>query len=870
MEVFCDFVRALGSLRSNGFGRAWGAWMSSWYRISRRGLWHRRRRQFARSSVEQFESRTLLTSIGFTAEAGLLSIRGDGPTGETIVLETTETGAVRVSTQIAVDGFGEPILAASVRSIVVSGTRSGDVIDLSAATDQVFSGLGGRGVFINGRGGRDTIIGSDGPDRLLGGGGVDSIRGGGGNDVIKGQGGTGDVLAGGPGDDTIDGGTGIDVLTEIGDVDFVLTDNRLSGRGRDRLRNIERAILIGGPGDNWLDARGFSGSVRLSGQAGDDHLWGGTGVGHLNGGRGDDTIIGGGAGGRLIGGSGADSLRGGGGGETLKGQGGNDWIVIESEGGSVRDIEAGDTVFLERRSTVETDSTVSLDRLRLPHGHDLEVVTRISDVSRWGARTRTALLVTDPQRGGLYEDAADGLFVEWFGAVGDGVTDDTRAIQQAIKVAGEGATIRFEAEKTYLVSSAIRPLSRQTLIGYGATIKRIDEVRTELTEAFDELDDQMASLDCLPCATRWISVADASAFRVGMQVSLFTDTTSDPRNHTIKFIDGNRLMLAINLTHVFPVGTTVVSSFHILLPFLGTHDVRMLGLTIDGNARGNPSFARWELHNSVRSYSTRGIIRDMRIVDSQSEGVVIGGDDSLVENTVVLRAGGNGVHLSGGRRIRILNNTIRDTNLAGHRVGHVGGNITFSRRAPDSVISGNSLINGRAGIGGFNNSGGTGATISDNTIRNSRLFVLDGRANNGGANGGLTFNNNECFDSNTFLLDNADGFRQDSGPCDIEIRDNRFVGCRLVISRARDVVVEGNQWSGLDEHDHPVIKIIDSQRVRVADHIDGGIYGVQLTGSQTRDITVSGTVTNARQAPVRVDGVLDMEPSIRIEVEILR
>ena len=147
---------------------------------------------------------------------------------------------------------------------------------------------------------------------------------------------------------------------------------------------------------------------------------------------------------------------------------------------------------------------------------------------------------------------------------------------------------------------------------------------------------------------------------------------------------------------------------------------------------------------------------------------------------------------------------------------------------------------------------------------------MDGRANNGGANGGLTFNNNECFNSNTFLLDNADGFRQDSGPFDIEIRDNRFVGCRLVISRARDVVVEGNQWSGLDEHDHPVIKIIDSQRVRVADHIDGGIYGVQLTGSQPRDITVSGTVTNARQEPVRVDGVLDMEPSIRIEVEILR
>ena len=800
----------------------------------------------------------------------MLSIRGDDPAGETIVVDTTETGAVRVSSQVVVDELGEPIPAGSVRLIVVNGTGAGDLIDLSAVTDLVFSGLAGRGVFVNGRAGNDTIIGSDGADRLLGGSGADSIRGGGGDDVIKGQGGSRDVLAGGPGDDKIDGGPGLDWLTETGDVNFVLTNDSLSGRGRDDHWRVERAILVGGPSDNRMDARRFSGSVRLTGQAGNDHLLGGAGTVHLNGGRGNDTIIGGGVGGgRLLGGAGADSLWGGGGNDILKGQGGNDRIVIGHGGASVRSIEAGDTVLVERRPTATTGGAVSLDRLQLSPGYHLEVVTRISDLSRWVPQSPTALFVTDPERGGLFEDAGDGLVVDWFGARGDGVTDDTLAIQQAIEVAGEGATIRFEDGKTYLVSSHIRPLNRQTLIGYGATLKRIDEIRTELTEAFQNVDHQWTVVDCLPCTTRWITVADASEFREGMQVSLFDGTTFDPRNHEVQFIDGNQMMLGINISHVFPVGSTVVSSFHILQPLPGTQDVRMLGLRIDGNARGNQTAARWELQNSVRSYSTRGIIRDMTIVDSQSEGILIGGDDSLVENTVISRAGGNGIHLSGGRRIRILNNIISDTNLAGDRVGHVGGNITFSRQTPDSVISGNLLTNGRAGIGGFNNAGGTGATITGNTIRDSRLYAFEGRATNGGANGRLTFNSNECYDSKTFLLANTDGFRENSGPYDIEIRDNRFFGCRLVIGEARDVVLEGNLWSGPDELDHPLIRIRDSRRVRIADHIDGGIHGILVTGRRTRDITLAGTVSNTRLEPVRVAKILSLEPSIRIEVETI-
>jgi parallel beta-helix repeat protein len=477
------------------------------------------------------------------------------------------------------------------------------------------------------------------------------------------------------------------------------------------------------------------------------------------------------------------------------------------------------------------------------------------------------LLITDPDGGGLFEDASDGLLVDWFGAIGDGANDDTLAIQQTIAAVGEGGTIRFAEGKTYLVSSHLRPLSRQVLTGYGATLKRIDEVWTVLTEPFENVDDQESYADCLPCSSRVITVADASGFRKGMQVALFDGTSFDPRNHEIHFVDGNRIGLAVNISRPFPAGSVVITSFHILQPMPRTHDVKMIGLTIDGNARGNQTVARWELQNSIRSYSQRGVIRDMTIVDSQSEAIVIGGDDSIVEDSVISGAGGNGIHLSGGRRIQIRNNIISNTNLGGDRVGHVGGNIVFSRRASDALIIGNSLINGRAAIGGFNNSGGEGAMIIGNTIRDSRQYVLEGRATHGGSNGRLRFSNNECYDSGTFLLANSQGFQEHSGPFDIEVRDNRFVGCRLMIGEARDVIVEDNQWEDSSDRDDTMITIRDSRRVRIADHIQGGGHGISVTGDQTRDIILSGTVSNTQWEPVRVDDILSNEPSIRIEVE---
>lgn len=65
-----------------------------------------------------------------------------------------------------------------------------------------------------------------------------------------------------------------------------------------------------------------------------------------------------------------------------------------------------------------------------------------------------------------------GINVDAFGAVGDGVTDDTAAIQAAINSGATfGAPVRFTSGRSYSIASQIVADSPVTLTGYGATIR---------------------------------------------------------------------------------------------------------------------------------------------------------------------------------------------------------------------------------------------------------------------------------------------------------------------------------------------------------------------------------------------------------------
>jgi|GEM_PF-816212 len=220
----------------------------------------------------------------------------DGGLGIDVLAEATN-GSVTVTAN-QVQG-GSPLGTdnfASIEAIQLTGGTGANKFDTKQFTGPV------------------TLLGGDGNDTLLAGGGDDSLSGQRGNDV----------LSGGAGADSLDGADGVDLLTEAANADWILTDSTLSGLSNDTLNSFEGASLIGGSGDNTIDATAFTGNTTLDGGTGADTILGGTGVNSLLGNSGDDSLVGNTGNDVLDGGIGNDVLIGNVGNDTLLGAAGSD------------------------------------------------------------------------------------------------------------------------------------------------------------------------------------------------------------------------------------------------------------------------------------------------------------------------------------------------------------------------------------------------------------------------------------------------------------------------------------------------------------------------------------------------------------------
>ena len=186
--------------------------------------------------------------------------------GGTGIDTVKESGNVNFTlTNTTLTGLGTDTLT-SIESATLTGGVGNNTINASA-----FS-LGS--VILDGGTGDDNLTGGSGNDSLLGGDGNDSLRGGLGNDSLN-------------------GGLGTDRVSELGNVNFTLTNSTLTGLGIDTLNSIETATLTGGVGNNTINASTFSlGSVTIDGGAGDDILTGGSRNDALIGGDGNDTLTG--------------------------------------------------------------------------------------------------------------------------------------------------------------------------------------------------------------------------------------------------------------------------------------------------------------------------------------------------------------------------------------------------------------------------------------------------------------------------------------------------------------------------------------------------------------------------------------------------
>jgi len=327
--------------------------------------------------VEVLVNGVVDTSLGALMAGDVQAINVLGSDGDDSIDLSSITGAVFPNlTQVSVN-------AASGNDTVL-GSQLADTISVSAGDDWVDAGAGDD--WVADLVGHDTLLGGSGNDYVFGAGGNDRVDGGAGDDYVTGNSGD-DTVSGGAGNDTLVGSAGYDQLAESGDVDFTLTNTRLTGLGVDRLVGLEAAELTGGSGDNTLDARRFTGNVTLVGAAGDDLLIGTLGDDMLLGQAGDDRIFGSAGADVLRGGDGVDALFGQGGPDYIEGGAGDDWLYGRSgndtlsggtgndriDGGSGRDrlSEAADVDFVltdTRLTGVGTDQLVAIERAELAGG----------------------------------------------------------------------------------------------------------------------------------------------------------------------------------------------------------------------------------------------------------------------------------------------------------------------------------------------------------------------------------------------------------------------------------------------------------------------------------------------------------------------
>jgi Ca2+-binding RTX toxin-like protein len=152
---------------------------------------------------------------------------------------------------------------------VVSGNRGNDQLAGGAGDDSINGGDGAD--TLDGHGGRDTLQGDFGADVLNGGADSDYVDGGRGDDRVAGDAGD-DTVRGGGGVDEVSGGDGIDRLSEFLSGRYDLKPDGISPHEgffgnvvSIANRDIEEAELIGGTGNDWLDAETFGHPVTLLG-----------------------------------------------------------------------------------------------------------------------------------------------------------------------------------------------------------------------------------------------------------------------------------------------------------------------------------------------------------------------------------------------------------------------------------------------------------------------------------------------------------------------------------------------------------------------------------------------------------------------------
>lgn len=432
-----------------------------------------------------------------------------------------------------------------------------------------------------------------------------------------------------------------------------------------------------------------------------------------------------------------------------------------------------DSLFDEEGNRVQKGTSLSASNL-----NKLEQGVKSIDGKVEDTKTQIEGLPKRSELDAVTQQLADTVTMpEAFGAVGDGVTIDSEAIQAALRFGGK---IQLKQGKTYILDRLVAMTPNTVIEGNGAVIKRIDGYKTTLT----------SGIAVGASSRRTFTVENVGTFKVGQDVMLYkTNGTYNVANHRITSISGNEITVNKQGSGEldFVTGDFVCTSLKMLQMY---DNCIVRDLTFDGNKDNNAFNAKWQNNQALVGWSNT-LIENCTIINEQGEGITQYLDNGRIINTRIENCGGNGIHFSGSNNIVVDGCTIKDTNLT-TGVGHEDGNLCWSNLCQDIKITNCYLENGKSAFGSIDYDGNSNVLASGNIISNQRVTAIDMDITNAPSGvKNIVFSNNKFYNSKTVLIkdNNKTNFFNN-----ILFTGNLFIDTIFDVNNVRGLKVMGNTF----------------------------------------------------------------------------
>ena len=459
-----------------------------------------------------------------------------------------------------------------------------------------------------------------------------------------------------------------------------------------------------------------------------------------------------------------------------------------------------------------------------------------------------------------------------FGTVGDGVTDDSDALNRATgspwtqngNNMPDSGVLELHGDDTYLLKSSIYVNPKlEKIVGNGATLKRCDALTTTTTAVVNQAD---TAIPVTSVSALGVQERPTGGERLVLVNTAATYGGRSDREHgggvpRVTTIVGNTINIdlaaelpddgSLDGAGEWPIGTTVLKSFAMLFND-DTIKLDLDNIVFDGNRDNNTVNNGWIVNVGISKAS--GVISNCVFKNMPNETMFASVDTTLVNNDAY-DLNGSFVHISSGELARniIDGNRIRNCCEVGRDIStHSEGAITFSSQAGKTVISNNIVFGSGQGFCG--NGAESGVVMTGNYAENCEGIIAI-NVPTALRKADVVISGNVFKTCGAFLIHQQSGAAVEDGYGldGISITGNEFKNCRIWMEYASNININGNAFLWEDGYSPGAEDFTIG-----SESIDGATYQIKMTKCLRYNISDNtfedqGATVNEITTPIQLE-----------------